>query len=355
VPTATCLKVPKPLGEQAIRLAVEFELFNRNLQITQTGNMLLIPLTDRPSAEVHENLSQKLSTLEIVVCDVAKRPNKPVTHLDILSEQLPSNLIGSVPRAIDFVGDLAIVEIPDTLSAYKTKIGQAILQSHKPTVAVLAKSGAVEGVYRIRDLEVIAGENKTATLYKEYDCQYHVDVAKAYFSPRLSSEHNRVALSVKDGETVVDLFAGVGPFAIPIAKKHKTAKVYAIDINPDAVALLKRNIALNRAEQQVVPIVGDARLVVKEKLRGLADHVIMNLPETALAFVDVACEAIRPEGGVVHFYCFVKDSEPLQTAKAQLTEAVNQNNRAIKNFILAKTVREVAPYTWQVVVDAEIQ
>jgi tRNA (guanine37-N1)-methyltransferase len=355
VPTATCLKVPKKFGEKAIRLAIELELFNRDLQITQEENMLLVPLVAGPSADVHDKLHKNLSTFEIVACEIAKRPNKPVTHLDLLSRQLPSELLDSVPRAIDFVGDLAIVEVPEMLSRYKTQIGEAVLQSHKPTATVLAKSGAVEGVYRIRDLEVIAGENKTATVYKEYGCHYHVDVAKAYFSPRLSSEHNRVALSVKDSETVVDLFAGVGPFFLPIAKKHKTSKVYAVDINPDAVALLKRNIALNRAEQQVVAVLGNARQVIKEKLRGVADHVIMNLPETALDFVDVACEAIRPEGGVVHYYCFVKYSKPLQAAKEQLTKAVNQNNRTVKNFVLAKTVREVAPYTWQVVVDAEIQ
>jgi tRNA G37 N-methylase Trm5 len=81
----------------------------------------------------------------------------------------------------------------------------------------------------------------------------------------------------------------------------------------------------------------------------------MNLPETALEFVDVACKAFRPEGGIMHYYGFVKDSNPLETAKVRLTEAVSQTNRQIKNFLLAKTVRQVAPHTWQVVVDAQIQ
>ena len=133
------------------------------------------------------------------------------------------------------------------------------LRQTNRTRTVLAKSGAIEGVYRLRDFEVIAGVKNTVTVYTEYGCVYHVDVAKAYFSPRLSTEHNRVASNVKKGETVVDLFAGVGPFAIPIAKKIKNVQVYAIDVNPDAIALLKRNIAVNRAEKQVVPFLGDAR------------------------------------------------------------------------------------------------
>jgi tRNA (guanine37-N1)-methyltransferase len=355
VSDATCLKVPKNLGEQAIRLAAEFDLFNSELKIQQIDDYLCIPLTAAPSSDVLNKLEKKLSHFEISVYAFAEREKRHLVPLDFLADKLPPNLLASVPRAIDFVGAIAIVEIPSELLNYKKIVGEAILKAHKQTSTVLAKSGAVEGVYRLRDFEVIAGAEKTVTVYREYGCVYQVDVAKTYFSPRLSSEHNRVAAQVKTGETVVDLFAGVGPFAIPIAKKHEDVRVYAIDVNPDAVAFLKRNIAVNRAEKKVIPILGDASQVVREQLSGKADRVIMNLPETALEFVNVACEALKPEGGIMHYYSFVKASDPLEATKVRLTEAVRQNNRKVKNILLAKTVREVAPYTWQVVVDAEIQ
>lgn len=355
MPEATCIKVPKKRGEQAIRLVGELEIFNRKLKIQQTEDSLCIPLTNEPNPAILKKLKKNLPELEVTVQDFSEQKKRHFTHLDFLSDKLPSNLLENVPRAIDFVGDIAIIEIPKELSTYKRAIGEALLKAHKQTSTVLVKSGPVEGVYRTRNFETIAGADKTATVYKEYDCVYQVDVAKAYFSHRLSSEHDRVASQVKDGETVVDLFAGVGPFAIPIAKKHENVRVYAVDVNPDAVALLKRNVALNRAEKQVVPVLGDARQVVKEQLYGKADRVIMNLPETALDFVDVACEALKQEGGVMHYYSFVKDAKPLETAKLQLTKAVQQNSRQVKRFLAAKTVREVAPYMWQVAVDAEIQ
>jgi tRNA (guanine37-N1)-methyltransferase len=354
VSDAACLKVPKSLGEQAIRLVREFNLFNSKLKIQQIEDCLCIPLTADPSPAVL-NKFKKLLNFEISVHAFAEREKRHLVPLDFLANKLPSNLLASVPRAIDFVGDIAIVEIPPELGDHKKIVGEAILKAHKQTSTVLAKSGAVEGVYRIRDFGVIAGVKKTVTVYKEYGCVYRVDVAKAYFSPRLSTEHNRVASQVTEGETVVDLFAGVGPFAILIAKKHKNVRVYAVDVNPDAVSLLKRNVAVNRVEKQVVSVLGDARQVVRGQLSGKADRVIMNLPETALEFVDVACEALKPEGGIMHYYGFVKASDPLEAAKVRLTKAVSQNNRQVKNFLLAKTVREVAPYTWQVVVDAEIQ
>ncbi len=351
---ATCLKIPKNLGETAIRLIRELNLFNSKLKLQQIDGYLCIPLTSEPSAVVLREFRRKLPNYEISIHTFDKQEKHHLVPLDFLADKVPAYLLNSIPRAIDFVGDIAIVEIPPKLSPYKKQIGKAILKAHKQTKTVLAKSGVVEGVYRLRNLEIIAGAKKTVTLYREYGCVYHVDVARAYFSPRLSTEHNRVASTVKDGETVVDLFTGVGPFAIPIAKRQQNVRVYAVDVNPEAITLLRRNIAINRVEKQVIPILGDARKVVKERLSGKADRLIMNLPETALQFMDVACVALRTEGGILHYYGFEKDLYPLEKAKSRLIEAVNLNSRQVKSILMAKKVREVAPYAWQVVVDVEI-
>ena len=115
------------------------------------------------------------------------------------------------------------------------------------------------------------------------------------------------------GEVVADLFAGVGPFSVLIGKKCPLAKVYAVDLNPDAVELLKVNVRVNRVDSHVFPICADAREIAAGKLKGTADRVIMNLPETAIDFVDAACNAIKPEGGVVHFYGFVRHRTQLRT------------------------------------------
>jgi tRNA (guanine37-N1)-methyltransferase len=180
-------------------------------------------------------------------------------------------------------------------------------------------------------------------------------MAKAYFSPRLSHEHQRVAELVGKGESVVDLFAGVGPFAVPIAKSCKTAQVYAIDINAEAIDLLQQNARLNKVEGRVHAFVGDARRIVDEKLAGTADRVIMNLPETADAFIDVACKAVKSEGGIVHFYGFVRMPNTLEDFRRLFAEGVTRAGRKVVRFEVVKTVRETAPYEWQAVLDAEIK
>ncbi|MGQ9460337.1 MAG: class I SAM-dependent methyltransferase [Candidatus Bathyarchaeaceae archaeon] len=352
---ALCLRVPKALGEKAIRLVGRLNLFNRELRVQQVGDHLYIPLLRKPLPEHIKELKRSVPEFEISTHRFSERTKRPLKLVDVLGDSLPPHLLASLPRAVDFVGDIAVVEIPPELESHKETLGEAVMKTHRRVGTVLAKSGAVEGVYRLREFEVIAGVRKTETVHREHGCVYHVDLAKAYFSPRLSHEHDRVASLVREGETVVDMFAGVGPFSILIAKRHQNVRVYAIDVNPDAVNLLRRNVAVNHVEKKVVPILGDARQVVRERFVGVADRVIMNLPERAIEYVDVACDAIKPEGGIMHYYEFVSASDPMETAKVRLIEAMKRTNREVKEVLLARIVRATAPFTWQVAIDAKIQ
>jgi tRNA (guanine37-N1)-methyltransferase len=350
-----CLKIPKALGEKAITLVRRLNLLDRELKVKRVEDHLYIPLTSEPLPAHIEELEKSLPEFEVSASSFPERAKRSLKLADLLEARLSPHLLASLPRAIDFVGEIAVVEIPPELENHKRLIGEAILATHKRMRTVLAKSGAVGGTYRLREFEVIAGVDKTETVHREHGCAYHVDLSKVYFSPRLSHEHDRVASKVRENETVVDMFAGVGPFSILIAKKRRNVRVYAIDVNPEAVHYLKTNINVNRVEKKVVPILGDIRQVVEEKLTGIADRVIMNLPEKALEYVNVACETIKAEGGITHYYEFTSAPEPLETAKNRLIEAVKQTGRNVKEILLTRTVRVTSPYTWQVAVDAEIQ
>jgi len=179
-------------------------------------------------------------------------------------------------------------------------------------------------------------------------------LAKAYFSPRLSHEHERVALLVQADETLVDLFAGVGPFSLLIAKKQPKAKIFAVDINPEAVELLKVNARANRVENRVFAVLGDARQITANKLKGTADRVIMNLPETAIEFLDVACQAIKLEGGIIHFYAFVRSPDTIEDQKLRVSQAINSAGRKVERFLYEKSIRETAPFESQIVLDVKI-
>jgi tRNA (guanine37-N1)-methyltransferase len=348
------LKVPKARGETALTIANKLGLIDKDLQIQHEADWLCIPLLRQPSETEKAVLAEQVPDFKFAKQAFVEKKTREKTLVEALADALPSSLVAGIPHSLDVVGDIAIIEIPLELKLHKAMIGEAILSTHRKVRVALAKAGKVSGTFRLRELEFIAGEHRTSTVYRENGCTYHLDVAKAYFSPRLSHEHQRVAEIVQPGETVVDLFAGVGPFAVPIAKAQKTAKVYAIDINANAIEFLAKNARTNRVENRVFPIVGDARQVVAEGLSGVADRVIMNLPETALEFVDVACKALKPSGGVVHFYGFVRTPKTLGDMEQQFSEAAKKSGRKVVQFRNAKAVRETAPYECQAVLDAEI-
>ena len=349
-----CIKVPKSFGEKTIMLANRLKVVDNQLEIQRDEDFIYIPLVKRLSKSKFEAFKQQIPKSRISFHAFPKRKHA-LTFVELLEDKLAPRLLASLPHAIDFVGDIAIIEIPPELDSYRNTIGKALLKAHKNIRTVLAKAGAVSGTYRLREFSIIAGEPRTETIHKEYGCKYYVDVAKAYFSPRLAQEHKRVASQVKEGETVVDMFAGVGPFATQIAKTHENVKAYAIDVNPYAIKFLKKNILLNRVESKVFPIIGEAKQVVKAKLLGVADRVIMNLPEKAIEFVDSACLSLKSEGGIMHFYCFLNASDPLEKVKLQITEAVEKCGRKIEKIPFSKFVRETAPYEWQIVLDAKIR
>ncbi len=349
-----CIKVPKKQGERAIALANKLELIDKSLEIQRDEGNLCIPLVRQPDQDELETLQNEAPETQLSTIVFAEKRPTAQSLLQVLENNLPPHLLASLPQALDIIGDIVVIEIPPELKPYESAIGEAILKTHRNIRTVLAKAGAISGTYRLRDFTFIAGENKTQTVHREFGCQYHVDVAKAYFSPRLSHEHQRVASLVQSGETVVDLFAGVGPFSVLIAKENPNVKVYAVDINPDAVELLKVNARVNRVENRVFPILGDARQITANKLKGSADRVIMNLPETAIEFVDAACQTIKPQGGIIHFYAFVRSPDSTENLKLRFSQAVESTGKKVETFLYAKSIRETAPYESQIVLDAKV-
>ncbi len=352
--SSICVKVPKNQGQKTLALANKLQLTDKLLEIQRNEDNLCIPLIRQPQENELVTIRNQIPEMQIATAVFLEKQLPSKTLTQVLSNELPPNLLATLPQALDVVGDIAIIEIPTDLKPYENLIGEAILKTHRNIKTVLAKAGAISGTYRVRDYNFIAGEQKTKTVNKEFGVTYHVDVAKAYFSPRLSHEHQRVASLVQAGETVVDLFAGVGPFSVLIAKKNPKVKVYAIDINPEAVELLKVNARVNRVENRVVPILGNARQIAATTLKNSADRVIMNLPETAIEFVDAACQAIKPKGGIIHFYGFVRSPDSIEDLKLLFSGAAEKTERKLESYIYAKSIRETAPYESQIVLDAKI-
>lgn len=266
---------------------------------------------------------------------------------NILTLKESQDLISS----FDQIGDIIIVRIPDSLLTKKKLIGETLLSEIKIAKSVFYQSSPVEGDFRTRSLEILAGENKTETEYKEFGCRFTVDVENAFFSPRLATERERIANLVQDGEVVVNMFAGVGMFSIMIAKK-KRCKVYSIDINPIATKLCEKNIISNKIVGSIISINGDASQIIKERLENKSDRTLMILPERSDEFLQSAINATK-NNGIIHYYSHIHADKKLYAGK--LSEDHYMQITSVKSEILgSKIVRAVGPRYYQTVVDVKI-
>jgi tRNA (guanine37-N1)-methyltransferase len=265
----------------------------------------------------------------------------------ILSEVEAEELYG----AFDQIGNIIILRIPDSLLHKRKTIGEVLLDKVKTARSVYGQSSPVEGDFRIRKLELLAGEDKTETEYKEHGCRFKVDVEKTFFSPRLSTERDRIAGLIKEGETIINMFGGVGMFSIVAAKKKK-CHVYNIDINPDAARLCSENILLNKLKGTVESIEGDAIKVIEEQLADAGDRVLMLLPERSDEFLDSAIKAAKKKS-IIHYYCHIHAEKKDQVSALSAQHFLSVVK--VKSEILgAKIVRPVGPRFYQAVVDAAI-
>jgi len=285
-----CVRVRKGEGEYIRKKLLEDGLLDQSLYLDRDQDFLFLPVLSAPEG------------LAVEERDLREREREERDYKALA--RVPDELRPLLPTAFDTLGDIAIIRLLDELLPHANEVGEALLAAFPRLRSAFLDHG-VMGEFRTLDLEVIAGEDVSGTVHTEYGLRFKVDPRKAYFNPRLSSERRRIASLVKEGETVVDMFSGVGPFAVMIAKLSRPRAVYAIDLNPGAVQLMRENVELNKVHG-VVPLEGDARQWVFDL--PCADRVIMNLPHSAIDFFADALTRLKL-GGVMHLYHICERSD----------------------------------------------
>ena len=326
------VKVPKKEAEKTRRKLIELGVLAKGYAVRREGDFVLFPVT------------RAVEGFELVEVEFERVGRRPQGYREVV--EVPKEVKPLLPSSFDIIGDIAIIELPEELMPYGKAIGEAILRVHRHIKAVFAKGGKVSGEYRVRELIHLAGENRTETLHRENGIRLKLDVAKVYFSPRLATERMRVFEKTRPGEVVFDMFAGVGPYSILLARKARL--VFAVDLNPWAIRYLEENIGLNKAHN-VVPILGDVRKVAG-KLE--ADRVVMNLPKFADRFLREAMLSVR-DGGVVHYYGFGPEEDLYSEHEAKI-KAIARELGFSAEFIERRKVRPYAPRQFNIAIDFRV-
>ncbi len=314
------------------------DLIRRDLKIKRDKEFVYIPI---------KKISEKLNSYKLIETDFEKIEKKPKTYREII--QTPDRIKQELPTSYDIIGDIALIKLQKDLDNYKKEIGDALLKTNK-NIKTVCLTKPVKGELRTRDMEIIAGENRTKTIHKEYGLKFEIDIGKAYFSPRLASERKRVADLVKPGETIVDMFAGVAPFSIVIAKYAQPKIVYALDKNKIAVNYALKNIKMNNVLDKIEIMHADAEKVGKifNKKGVKANRVIMNLPFSAYLFFKYALKIIDTSC-VMHYYDILKE-DIINLRVKELKKIAEQNKISLTDFNIKK-IKTYAPREFYIGID----
>jgi tRNA (guanine37-N1)-methyltransferase len=324
---APALVVPREHAEAARRDLRRAGTLRSDLRVLRSDHEVVFPLASAPTtlpayARVEEREFEVLDS------------ERPASYRDLVD--LPDDLRTLLPRAFDVVGDIALIRLPEELAPHAEVVGRALLE-FVPGARIVGWDRGVRGVERRRELVRLAGTGSWAARHRENGLEFEVDLERAYFSPRLAGEHARVASAVHPGETVFDLCCGIGPFALTIARDGRAGRVVAVDSNPDAIELLRRNARRMGLFARV-----DARAESLESFLpsgGISSRAILNLPLEGIKYAPSVAATVE-RGGTLHYY-EITDRASRATRPGELARALSRAGAPWR----AAEAREVHPYS----------
>ncbi len=278
------------------------------------------------------------------------------TFKEALNKVLTKKEMEVVKTAHDILGNIAIIEIADSLIKKETEIAETLLNSNPKITTVLKKAAEHTGIFRTQKMEWLAGEKTKVCEYKENNTRLKFDVEKTYFSSRLSTERKRIYEQIKDNEDVLVMFSGAAPYVCVIAKNTKAKTVTGIEINPDAHKYAEENIKLNKIKNSYLLNADVHKVKVSdlEKINApiVYDRIAMPLPKTADEFLSDAFRFAK-KGTIIHFYDFLHIND-FKDCKKKILKAAKKNKLKVKILKFTKC-GQYSPKKYRVCVDFEVK
>lgn len=309
--------------------------------IIDDADHVVIPVTSEPPAHMLKASSARIVRVEFPPRKHRRDPIELIRE----SARVPGPLLWMLPSKWERLGDVGVLRLDDALTPYEG----AVARSYAEVLGlktVLREVGAINGEFRRPATRVIFGKD-TVTTHLENGIRYRLDAAEIMFSSGNEEERLRMADLECDGETVVDMFAGIGYFSLPLAVYQRPERIVACEINPKAHAFLVENIALNGVGDRIDPYLGDNRTLEGERF---ADRVIMGYVKTTHEFLPAAMGYLK-DVGIVHYHETCPNELISERPVQRLKEAARGARVEVLRF---KEIKSYAPGVSHVVVDARV-
>ncbi|MDR2866071.1 MAG: class I SAM-dependent methyltransferase family protein [Methanomassiliicoccaceae archaeon] len=329
-------KVPNEKASEMIPYLISNGMADPGAKIIRSEDSRFVP--------IYEKREQDVIDLGLYVTDgvtFRRETRSPQNRIKERLAHLPSGVVDELPMKWEFVGDIVILRLNDPAFQYKREIGEAYAAELNART-VCADTGGVSGEFREPKTELLFGES-AESIRLENGIRYKFDVTKIMFASGNTDERSRMKNLRCDGEKVIDMFAGIGYFTLPIAKFTGAKKVIACEKNPDSYHYLCENIRINEVDDIVTPIRGDNRLLECTD----ADRIIMGYIQRTSEFLDKAKEMIRP-GGMIHYHDTFYVNEHMERLDTIFSKAFGTEGYRV---IQIKEVKSFAPSVSHYVAD----
>ncbi len=317
-------------------------LIDRSVKMTKRGGEVLIPLRGMPPLDI-SSFGARVEVVGQLDSRALRRGPQVLMEERFSKAGIPD---AARPTKWESLGDIAVLHLSDAARTYGEEIGRILGETLRART-VVEQVAPIHGPFRTPQVRVLWGDG-TETVHIEGGVRYKLDVARVMFSSGNLAERLSIADRIRPGDVVVDLFAGIGYFSLPIAVRSKAKAVYACEVNRVAFDYLAENVRLNRVSN-VVPLLGDCRDTAPH---GIADWVLMGHFD-AREYLDVAFRALRKSGTIVYHEVCPREEYPegpvgrvSDAARAHWLHVVHARSRIVKSY---------APGIMHVVVEARVQ
>lgn len=224
----------------------------------------------------------------------------------LLESNLSGEEINLLPSSYQSLGEVCAIKLNKDLYKYENIIGKAILKLLPKFKTVILQKN-ISGELRKPEIEIIAGTLPKEIIIHENNCVFYLNPKTIMYSQGNHNEKKRLMkLADNKPEVIVDMFAGIGYFAIPIAKAGPNTKIIAAEKNPDAFGFLEKNIRANYSTN-VFPILGDCDNVITKDFPK-ANRILMGLIPSCKKYIPAAMR-IAQKGTTIHYHGLAKEKK----------------------------------------------
>lgn len=337
------LRVERGKAEELRRELYRLGLLDGSRKFTEKGDHVEIPVLGAEGVDL-----QKWDTIVINQEDPVKRPDVHVPYDDILKRiEIPEDLVPLLPRKWELLGDVLVLKLDERLKPYEKKVAEVYGQV-LGAQTVLEDEGGITSEYREPQVRILLGD-RTETVHKENGVIFKLDAREVMFSSGNIDERIRMATICENDDVVVDMFAGIGYFSIPMAVHSRPAEIYSIEINPVAFGYLCENVGLNKVTETICPLLGDCLEVAPE---GLATRVVMGFLSGGDVYLPKAMKVIGKEG-IIHYHETCPNELLEERPASTVNEAADKTNRDYE-ILEQRILKSYAPGVSHIVLDIRV-